>query len=993
MEIPAKSISIHGDYFRPAVSQSKENVQNEGSEDEYDTHGDSDWEIDMASETTLDSAYSEFEKELATETQPSKEGINELHRSTAGLSDVPMHKYPFKLKQNEEGNILTVHNTIKSVDKDVRIRIAAYCFNEMSNKLVVIDRRGNIYIFDFVCKRYWRLGFKVPEATLLVASPLVHSEYIVGTESGCVFIFNIEKTPMLHTKVGDAAINEVSFGNRLDSNTACNTLIRLGATAVLLNFTTLQLSHRLEFDHSKYTLKFASFLPKSDKFFTCFTNDSVHLWSSSNLGTVYISQPIKARDRTIRLMRGDTSKIPEIVLRAEYDEEEDNLNDELAFKYDEQHFSDGKLLAYSFSPNGNKLLLSTVDGYLMMLNTASLDLEKLFKLRDFILKQFVLLAQPKNRILFAITATGMAVMLDLLQTEYKLIVQRSNALSLNVSRDGKLLSLLSKSGEVNVWSTCRLYNSLHAQTKCISKVRAALKQPAAKLPGLISGPLNLELRKLLKRERLEAMLAEYGFYPEKYRFIIWSVLLELPSNTAQFQALLKHGQPQVVKQRAAKIKVKSDAQRRAVIKVWSCLAHWCKVFGHTDFMPDLIYPFVKQMTKNSLVVFELLVTLLLNHMELCFEFHPMPPGNYLGLCENVLQVHDKQLSKFYAAMDVQPKDYAWSLLTNGFAEVLDEQQWLVLWDNIVTNPPYFIVFVIVAYNMMQREIIMRLPEKSEVVDFFHEQMPIDVTKWLNRARKLMSNCVTEVHPERFMPPFKPIPKGVYPKFLKYPREWIEQQEQLSDELIKQQQEIDARLRKLELEEIQMKERLQEGLKQEEHARRIKEMEQLYQDTIHREEERIACHRKMLLTYQMEARQRKCEVLSKLQETEQRRKILEMEKDIDGLMRSVERERRRQNQEMLFAEDEIRNQEMELMAQRYSSCLLDSPLTVKYYEEVEKMRNESDKLKKQLREMTMEQVQSSTEQASTPSKLKAIEYSIHEIQQELTDILNSESNSQ
>lgn len=38
-------------------------------------------------------------------------------------------------------NILTVHNTIKSVDKDVRIRIAAYCFNEMSNKLVVIDRR------------------------------------------------------------------------------------------------------------------------------------------------------------------------------------------------------------------------------------------------------------------------------------------------------------------------------------------------------------------------------------------------------------------------------------------------------------------------------------------------------------------------------------------------------------------------------------------------------------------------------------------------------------------------------------------------------------------------------------------------------------------------------------------------------------------------------------------------------------------------------------
>lgn len=107
MEIPAKNISIHGDYFRPAVSQSKENiVQNEGAEDEYDSHGDSEWEIDTASETTLESAYSEFERDLATETQPSKEGINGLHRSTAGLNDVPMHKYPFKLKQNEEGYIL-----------------------------------------------------------------------------------------------------------------------------------------------------------------------------------------------------------------------------------------------------------------------------------------------------------------------------------------------------------------------------------------------------------------------------------------------------------------------------------------------------------------------------------------------------------------------------------------------------------------------------------------------------------------------------------------------------------------------------------------------------------------------------------------------------------------------------------------------------------------------------------------------------------------------
>jgi len=257
---------------------------------------------------------------------------------------------------------------------------------------------------------------------------------------------------------------------------------------------------------------------------------------------------------------------------------------------------------------------------------------------------------------------------------------------------------------------------------------------------------------------------------------------------------------------------------------------------------------------------------------------------------------------------------------------------------------------VVAYNLIHREIIIRLPDKRSVLLFFHDQNPVDIGKLLSKARKLMAKCDLALHPQRFMQRFSPIPKGVYPKFLKYPSEWIEQQEEQAVSLIKHNQEIDARIRHLELEEVKIMERLENGLKQEEHARRLKEMEKLYQDTIHREEERITCQRKMLLTYQMEVRRRKSEVITKLQESEQRRKVLEMEKEIDLLMHNIERERRRHNQQMQLAEDEIRNQEMELLAQRYYSDTQGAPLAQKYYDNIQKLCSQRDQLQKNLREV-------------------------------------------
>ncbi|KAH8283581.1 hypothetical protein KR018_008109 [Drosophila ironensis] len=887
-------------------------------------------------------------------------------------------------------NILTVYHSVKEAGQPLRIQIAACCFNQQSNCLVIIDKRGNIFVFDFVSKHFWRLGLCMPKATMICPSPLQTGVYIVGNRSGHIYTIDVDNSTVTKCDtVGSWPLDEISWAQA--PGRRASALLRFGPQAFLVNPRTLAVSHKLEFNDQRYKLKFAGFLPNSSQFFTCFSNDSLHVWSAQTLNTLRIAQPIKARDQRIRLKpAGET--LLEFSLRDPDASDEEN---DLTFDCPDQDFADGLLLSYCFTPGGNKMCLSTLDGYLMLVSSTTFELKKLYRLSDFILKQLAFLPQPQERVVFGITSRGQAIMLDLADVKHKLIVQSSKAMSLNLSRDGKLLSVTSRGGEVNVWSTCRLFNSLQAQSKCRDQVKSAMKLgPKVPTPTCIMrGRMNQELRQLLKPDRLRAMLKEFGCFPEKYRFLIWSSLLELPSNGSQFQELIKLGVSPVVQNQTRKLKISNESQRRNVIKVWACLGQWCKVLAHADFMPHLIYPFVKQLPKNSLVSFELIATLVLNHFQLWFEFHPLPPANYLGMCENLLQHVDEPLCKFYHSLEVVPKDYAWPLLMSAFAEVLAEQQWLELWDNIIAEPPWFPVFLAVAYNLVNREVILRLPDRRSVLMFFHDQNAMDTAKLLSKARRLMARCEPGLHPQRFMERFSAIPQGVYPKFVKYPSDWIEKQEDQAQALVEHNQEIDARIRHLEMQEVQIIERLENGLKQEEHERRIREMEQLYQDTMHREEQRLSCQRKMLLAYQMEVRRRKSEVIAKLQESEQRRKVLEMEKDIDRLMHSIERERRRSNQQMQFAEDEIRNQEMEILAQRYLSETSGAPLAQKYYDNIQNLCRQRDQLQKHLHEMTMDQLRTPTASSDSGNpKMLEIEKSILEIQREFTEIVTIKSKS-
>ena len=47
-----------------------------------------------------------------------------------------------------------------------------------------------------------------------------------------------------------------------------------------------------------------------------------------------------------------------------------------------------------------------------------------------------------------------------------------------------------------------------------------------------------------------------------------------------------------------------------LIRALSALAHWSSIFGETDYLPGMVFPFVKLFQNNQLVCFELLASLL-----------------------------------------------------------------------------------------------------------------------------------------------------------------------------------------------------------------------------------------------------------------------------------------------------------------------------------------------------------------------------------------------
>lgn len=322
--------------------------------------------------------------------------------------------------------------------------------------------------------------------------------------------------------------------------------------------------------------------------------------------------------------------------------------------------------------------------------------------------------------------------------------------------------------------------------------------------------------------RLLPILKEFGEYPDKHRSVIWKTILKLPQNFNSFSRLLKRQSHSCVANYDKRYSLVDQKALGSLRRTVSCLAHWSPIFGYVNFLPAFVFPFLKVCKSDALLCFEVMATLLTNHCQLWFEFAPSHvPYNYLGMVENVLMESDRKLYKFYKSKNVTARMYALPLMHTAFSEVLDEQQWYQLWDHVVSGEPWFMVFLIVAYNSALRLTIMRCESVEGIEKVFIEQNYVNLRKLIAKANQLMSTCPSSIHPQRYMKPFVPLAHGDYQKFENYPKTLSDVKANEIDVLRAEQKALDTKLADMERFEKSINSRMESHMMDEEYERRMR----------------------------------------------------------------------------------------------------------------------------------------------------------------------------
>jgi hypothetical protein len=114
--------------------------------------------------------------------------------------------------------------------------------------------------------------------------------------------------------------------------------------------------------------------------------------------------------------------------------------------------------------------------------------------------------------------------------------------------------------------------------------------------------------------KLRQMLKQFGEFPEKYRFLTWKYLLDLPLNKDSFSVLMKRGIHPVFKFLHKKYPIAEHRLYNKLVRTLSTLGNWSPIFLDVEYLPSIVFPFIKVIPNDDLMVFELVMALIVQYM-------------------------------------------------------------------------------------------------------------------------------------------------------------------------------------------------------------------------------------------------------------------------------------------------------------------------------------------------------------------------------------------
>ncbi|XP_067304784.1 TBC1 domain family member 31 [Pseudorasbora parva] len=783
------------------------------------------------------------------------------------------------------------------------VRFLQVTFDTTGESFLAGDHHGNIYVFD-ISKNRFKLVQKTGQASTALAFNLRRTtEFLVALADYSIKCFDKDTRQLVSWMRGhEGAVSSLSV-----HSSGSYAISTSSDTAQLWNLDTFQRKRKLNVRQSVGIQK-VFFLPHSNTILSCFSDDSIFAWESDTLFCKY-QLPVPQDEPRIHYKTYAVTHDGKTLAAAG----RSNLVHLWCLESRQllrviQMLPNVKTVRYldflpdSFDGGSNQTLgVLSQDGVMRFINIQSC--KQLFEIGSYEDAITSATICPKGHHIVAVMDSGALKIYDV------------RSLTPEISKPPQPLLKRVTKGNSNVG----LCSKIKVHTGAVQRpVKTSGRRIQSKVLLPADSTLDDKENDLpngLNKKRLQALLRAFGEYPAKYRMFIWRSLLHLPENHAAFSSLTDKGLHSAYMCLQERYPIKSHKLQRGLQRVLSALAHWAAVFGETDYLPLLAFPFVKLFQNNPLICFEVVATVIVNWCQHWFEYFPNPPLNVLSLAENVLAHHDKELLQHFVACGVTSQLYVWPLLETLFSEVLMREEWLKLFDNVFSNHPSFLLMAVVAYVSCCRAPLLLCTDKKDFEYFFHHRNSLDIGDMLKETYRLMDSTPADVHPSSALSDFEPLTQGQYPIFNKYPtfiveyqsqeREKIRQQEveylrerqevqQLHAEAVRQQAEFEAWYKQQEL--------LLQG---EEQRRRI----------LHEEESKLAQQKARLAAMKRELKVKELNLIDSA-----RRRFLKHQQDqrriqLNRFDDDIQRKMALRDQETAAAVQDIEVRQMELDAQR------------------------------------------------------------------------------
>ncbi|XP_064599017.1 TBC1 domain family member 31-like isoform X2 [Liolophura sinensis] len=828
---------------------------------------------------------------------------------------------------NDDGLMVSItHNISSALPLSARnIRFLQADFDSTGETFIAGDHQGNIFVFDLSRNRFSLVQRTGSPCTALAYKLRRKNELLAGMSDYSLKCYDTESKELVAWMKGhDSAIYHISL-----HASGRYALTSSSDAAQLWDLDRFERKRKLNINENVGIVK-VFFVPLSNLIITCFKDDTIFAWESDTLTCKY-------------QLHAPPGKPP---------------------NYRE----------FAATRDGRTLAAGGRSRFVHLWNLDTHQILRIIELPKKVMSVKQLEFLPENfdggasQILGVVCQDGIVRFISIVSCKLLFDVgsQQQRVSHMTISPNGRHIVCVMTEGNLHVYSACGLYQELNRPPPPLVKVVESNKMSetvSTKSSETPSARSRCSVRKMksvsasqegdnsettdipegLDVDRLFAILKGYGEYPVKYRMFIWRSLLRLPENHAAYGALVDKGNHPAYSKIHETYPVKSRKLLRILQRILSALAHWSPIFGETQYLPSLAFPFIKLFQNNHLVCFEMIASVLVNWGAHWFEYFPNPPINILGMIENVLAYHDRDLLQHFVKYKVTSQIYAWPLLESLFSEVLTREEWLSLFDNVFSNHLSFLLMAVVAYATCARGPLLQCRELDDFKYFFHHRNSVDIRHMIKEAYRLWEATPSDIDPKNLLEEYTPLTKGQYPVFNKYPKFIVDYQVQERERI--RQEEIDFLRQKqaslsLEKETLMRKNEEEAWYRQQ---KLLLDAEEKRRMMIQDEEQKLAAQRKRVNAMMREVKLKELKLLDAA-----RRKFLQFQKtqreaELKRLDDEVQRKAQQRDLETEQAVEEAQIRHMELQLQKK---MFEQELFRDYADASHQLRTEKDLRRKQ-----------------------------------------------